>query len=260
MGKDVTGQNIDTLHTSFIKGIQATGAKVLVDHNSVYIGGRGFSSTGIMAGARQNEAGTPLQAFVLNNIIQIDRENINTNEPHIFQSVDNASTISARIFGFHSQTHRSVPLCSPSNNLYCDYSSFVGDPKFINPGGDSSNYSLGLLNGSPADSAGIPSLSPITRDIDGNLRNNYSPVDIGSHASTPCIPTISPQISISSPVADTVRFCPGGTVTINATITGGSFQQLQWQKNFENISGATTTSITVTAPGLYRLTGNSCGL
>ena len=261
LGKDVTGQNIDTLHTSFIKGIQATGAKVLVDHNSVYIGGRGFSSTGIMAGARQNEAGTPLQAFVLNNIIQIDRENINTNEPHIFQSVDNASTISARNIWFsQSDPSVSAALLAFKQSCNCDYSSFVGDPKFINPGGDSSNYSLGLLNGSPADSAGIPSLSPITRDIDGNLRNNYSPVDIGSHASTPCIPTISPQISISSPVADTVRFCPGGTVTINATITGGSFQQLQWQKNFENISGATTTSITVKAPGLYRLTGKyACG-
>jgi hypothetical protein len=261
LGKDVTGQNIDTFHTGLIKGIHAGGTKVRVDHNSIFIGGRGIGSTGIIAGALQNEPGTPLQAFVLNNIIQIDRENISATDPHIFQSVNNATTISARnIWYSQSDPTVSAALQAFKQDCNCDYSSFVGDPKFINPGGDSSTYSLGLLTGSAADSAGIPTISAVSRDIDGNLRDNYSPVDIGSHASTPCVTTTNPQISISSPVADTVRICSGGSVTINATITGGAFQQLQWQKNLENISGATTTSITVSAAGLYRLTGKyPCG-
>ena len=64
----------------------------------------------------------------------------------------------------------------------------------------------------------------------------------------------------SSPVADTIWLCPNEEATIKANITGGSFQQLQWQRNLTDITGSVTNSLLVKTEGLYRLRGGmACG-
>ena len=258
LGIDPTGNPVDTTGTA-ISAITGSGQdNLLIEHNSIYIGGRGFRSYGIDCSI----SGTtpPYKAFVTNNIIQIDRVNINPPVPHEFMKVSAANTLSAKNI-WYSSTDPGVStlLQNFKQACNCDSSSFVGDPKFINPTGDSVNYNLGLSTGSVADSAGIPSVLSISADINALIRNNYSPVDIGSHAATACAAGVIPQINIISPLVDTVRICSGGSVTITASVTGGSFQQLQWQKNFNNIIGANTTTLTVNAPGVYRLTGkNPC--
>jgi hypothetical protein len=255
-GKDVLGQNIDTANTG-ITGISAGGSFTKIEHNSVYIGGRGFSSTGISGGAILANPSAPLRAFITNNIIQIDRENINPPSPHVFETVNNATTLSAKNL-WYSSVDPTVPtlLQAFKQSCNCDFSSFVGDPKFINPTGDSASFNLGLLAGSLADSSGTPSFLNIATDIIALSRANYSPVDIGSHAATPCAQGSIPAINIIAPLTtDTIWLCSGGSYTIVASITGGSFQQLQWQKNLGDITGANATSLVVNSPGLYRLVG-----
>ena len=58
-----------------------------------------------------------------------------------------------------------------------------GDPNFVNENGDTSNCDLHLNSDgyTPAEGMGIP-ISIVKTDFDGQLRANYSPVDIGADA------------------------------------------------------------------------------
>ncbi len=259
LGLDPLGlQNDSTSAMSAISGSALN--NLLIEHNSIFLGGKGFRSYGITVPV---QSGTIPNNIITNNIIEIDRINMNPTVPHEFIKMDAASNVSAKNIWYATNDSANVSslLQSFKQSCNCDQTSFVANPRFINPTGDSVSYNLGLNTGSAADSTGTPSLLTIPTDINGLNRSNHSPVDIGSHAATPCATGTAPQITITTPVADTVRICPGNTVTLNASISGGSFQTLQWQKNMGNISGATGTSYTANSGGIYRLVGkNPCML
>jgi len=245
-GINTLGEPIDTNRT----GIQAISGARIIENNSIYIGGRGFSSTGI----------DPYDSgYVTNNIIQIDRVNINPPSPHVFQKSHGAGSISANNL-WYSANDPTVPalLTAFKTACNCDVSSFTGNPSFINPVGDSVNYNLHFTTGSMADSTGTPPVLGFTTDRDGLNRNAYSPVDIGCYVATPC--PVLPTIDIQSPAADTIQLCAGGSLLFTAAAAGGTFLQLQWQKNLVDIAGANALTYTVTTNGNYRIVGkDACG-
>ena len=111
---------------------------------------------------------------------------------------------------------------------------------------------------SAADGSGTPSVSSIPNDLPGNSRAAFSPVDIGAYAATPCS-GIFPQLTLS-PAGDSLQLCPGVPATLTATVTGGTFTSLQWQKNLVDSAGATSATLTVSSPGAYRIVGTTaCG-
>ena len=263
LGLNALGQSIDSVN-SFVSGMLVSGTPnrgATAQHNSVYIGGRGNIGYGMSVSSSTSTAGQK-NVFVTNNIIQVDRNIPDNNYPayYSFQYTQGNSLVSAKNLWYSA----SLPNINTALDAYkqacnCDSSSFIGNPAFINPTGDSTHYDLRLGAGSMADSAGTVPMLPINQDIDALVRSNYSPVDIGSHAASPCNGGVAPLINITIPVGDTIFLCSGPSATITASATGGSFQQLQWQRNLNNISGATSTSLTVTSPGLYRLIGkNPC--
>lgn len=257
LGIDPLGLQVDS--TSAISAIIGSAIKNLfIENNSIFLGGKGFRSYGITVPA---QSGIQPNNIITNNIIEIDRINMNPSVQHEFIKILATSSVSAKNIWYAKNDSANVSsmLQSFKQSCNCDQTSFVANPMFINPIGDSINYNLGLSVGSAADSAGTPSPLTISDDINGLDRSTHSPVDIGSHAATPCATSTEPQINITMPVTDTVRICPGNTVTLNASISGGSFETLQWQKNFGDISGATGTSYTANSAGIYRLVGkNPC--
>jgi hypothetical protein len=263
LGINAMGQSIDSVN-SVVSGMLVSGTPdrgATAQHNSVYIGGRGNIASAMTVSSSTATTGQK-NVFVTNNIIQVDRNIPDNNFPvyNTFQSTSGNSLVSAKNLWYSS----SIPNINAALDAYkqacnCDSTSFIGNPMFVNATGDSTHYDLRLAAGSMADSSGTVAIGAINVDIDGLARNNYSPVDIGSHVATPCNGGTIPNITIMSPAADTIFMCSTSSATITASVTGGSFQQLQWQLNLNNINGATSNSLIVTSPGLYRLIGkNPC--
>ncbi len=266
LGISMKGLNVDS--TAGLKGIavasinyqQHAPNKHIVDHNTIFIGGVGVPGVAIASGNSQNYVDATTLIFT-NNILNMERTtNGSFISSAIFQQMDGVKIQSAKNL-WYSSAIQNVPtlLQNFKQTCGCDSSSFVGNPVFINPTGDSSNYNLHLGPLSRADSSGTPSVLNIQTDLDNKNRNAFSPVDIGCYAATPCGTGIFPVL-ILSPSLDSLQLCSGGTITLSATITGGAFQQLQWQRNLIDSVGANANTLLVSQPGSYRIVGKTaCG-
>jgi len=264
LGLNAFGQPIDSV-TTYVTGMSLGGSTVnrisTAEHNSIYIGGRGNIESALKVPNGTSTAGQKT-FFVTNNIIQVERNIPDNSYPSWYSFVytpGNKLVSAKNLWYTTSLANPNSALDAYKLDCNCDSSSFIGNPAFINPAGDSTHYDLRLAAGSMADSAGTVPMRALTVDIDGLTRSNYSPVDIGSHVASPCSGGAAPLINITTPAADTIFMCSTSSATITASVTGGNFQQLQWQRNLNNISGATSASLTVISPGLYRLIGkNPC--
>jgi len=235
-----------------------------IEHNSLYIGGTGHIVSGISVpvDTSQNK-----NIIVSNNIIHIERYQASSISNEISfmlgtSAVNKIRNVMSNNNIWYSQRIPDVSqkLASWKATCECDSSTFVGNPLFIKPSGDSATWNLHLSPGSVADASGTPPFALIPRDIDNELRSDYSPVDIGADAIRPCAGNLSSvQLQLSS-AQDTVRVCSATNYIVSVTISGGTVDQLQWQRNLNDIAGAATNSYTVTQPGFYRVVGKlSCG-
>jgi hypothetical protein len=268
LGIDSKGQPIDTL--AAVNGIFITHVdhqtflsdKHYVEHNSIYFGGKGPTNSALSLQYSYNYVSPKNVATITNNIFNIARvplagSNITS---AIYENIQSIKSYGAKNI-WYSVSIPNTPalLQSFKNTCQCDSSSFVGNPAFINADGDSSNYNLHLAAGSLADSTGTPSVITIIKDGDNVNRNAFSPVDIGCYAATPCGTGNFPEITLI-PSDDSLQLCAGGTIVLTANITGGTFQQLQWQRNLIDSIGANAATLTVTQPGSYRVVGKTaCG-
>ena len=79
----------------------------------------------------------------------------------------------------------------------------------------------------------------------------------GSATSNAIVVTVITVPTVSISAAGSTTFCAGGSVTLNSTSTGTTFQ---WKKDAVNISGATLSSYSATSTGSYNcFVTNSCG-
>ena len=259
LGTNTAGAISDSLELQCIGIDIYSTVRSFVEHNSIYIGGRNRSDNiGIKVPINNYSTGQK-DAFVSNNIIQIDRVATNFNENKSYMSSTNSSSnnivANKNIWYSNSDTSINTKLQLWRSHCKCDSLAFIADPKFINPSGDSNSVNLHLQALSPADSAGTPPISPVPVDFDVQVRNNYSPVDIGADAVSPCGGTGNENISIS-PSQQKIEICPSSSLTLTATLSG-SVSALQWQKNLNDIPGANGTSYNVTTAGSYRLVGRT---
>jgi len=231
-----------------------------IEHNSIYIGGTGSTSAAFNFPLSTNNNGYK-NIFVTNNIIQIDRNRgvFPNGQAYMPGGTGNSVVSNKNIWYSTNDPNITSKLNDWRTRCQCDSSTVIGNPQYINPAGDSISQNLHLQPGSIADSSGTPSVSPVPKDIDDQLRINYSPVDIGADAITPCAGNTGVQLQLS-PDKDYLEACPGSTIPLSVSVTGGSVGQIQWQRNLNNIAGATSSGYTVTQPGSYRAIAKlACG-
>ncbi len=266
LGINSRGQSVDSLASTIGVIIEPAdyqeffSDKHFIEHNSIYFGGRGMSGSAISLAYSTNYVSDRNVVTITNNILQVDRytQGSSLGEGN-FQSISAIRAVSANNIWYSAGQSTTGILKAYKQSCNCDSSSFMGDPAFVNPAGDSSNFDLhtGVL--SKAESAGTPSVLNIQTDLENRNRAAYSPVDIGAYAAVPCGSGNLPLISIT-PGPDTVQLCPGVNTQLAATVSGGAISSLQWQKDLIDISGATSPALSVTTPGAYRLVGlTACG-
>jgi hypothetical protein len=154
---------------------------------------------------------------------------------------------------WYSATISSLPslLTSFRQSCNCSWSDTIGNPVYINPNGNSSNYDLGLGIGSKADSAGAASVLGIVADIDGLNRIGYTAIDIGCHAATA---TINYPIywsgAVSTAWEDPANWIGGKLPDINIDVIVNSGLQ-----NYPVVnSNATCRSLTVKPGATFTIT------
>nr|AUN35654.1 hypothetical protein [uncultured bacterium] len=262
LGTNTKGLNADTIELACTGMNLMNAAKAYVEHNSIYIGGKGKQQNFGMYVKGINYTNGQKDFFLTNNIIQIDRINTSINENKYYVTSLNGpgNNVVANKNIWYSAADVSInsKLQSWITGCQCDSLSFISDPKFINPGADSILLNLHLQSLNPEDSAGIPAVIPTPVDFDNDVRNNFSPVDIGADAVTACAVAGNAAINIS-PSQSYIEICPAASLVLTASLTG-TLTQLQWQKNLNDIPGANSLTYTVTTPGSYRLVGRTaCG-
>ncbi len=259
-GTKPNGSVSDSLVLGFT-GIAISAAKrSYTEHNSIFISGNSSSKYGIILQGVNNAS--VKNTFVSNNIIQLQRPigSSATNNFYISDIYAPINNVAANNNIWYSANDPEIATKIQiwKTNCGCDSAAIIADPKFVNPAGDSSLINLHVLAGSASEAAGTPSVLSLPVDFDNEVRNNYTPVDIGADAALPCVGAEGTSINIS-PGQEKIELCPGATLTVNATIAG-NITDLRWQKNLHNIAGATAASYTITSPGSYRLTGMTpCG-
>ncbi len=236
--------------------------KAEVEHNSIYIGGAGYHNDKGIDIPINNYSNGQKDMFISNNIIEMDRNSIyfGDNKSYIssINSPNNSVVANNNIWYSTNDADINTKLQLWKTNCECDSNTIIADPKYINPAGDSLALNLHLQTLNAADSAGIPSISPIPTDFDKQNRNNFSPVDIGADAVSPCAINSTASITLS-PYQDKIEICPGSSLTLTATLQG-NLTGMQWQKNLNNIPGANGLTLTITTPGSYRLIARTaCG-
>lgn len=268
-GIDSKGQFIDSATTLTGITIAPLDHQILlsdkhyIEHNTIYFGGKGTTMSCISVQYDYNYVSPRNSVTITNNILNVEREPLVADyiSSATFENISSIKALSAKNL-WYSSTISNTPalLQAYQKSCNCDSSSFVGDPVFVNARGTSANFNLNLDKGSKADGTGTPSVLPIANDIDNKNRNAYSPVDVGSHAATPCGIASFPVINITNPMADTLQLCYGRNFVLKASISGGSFTHQQWQRNLIDSAGANADSLIISEIGLYRLVGtNACG-
>ncbi len=234
-----------------------------IEHNSILIAGKGnFDDEGIHF-TTENFSNGLKNIYVSNNIISLNRKQggLGDNKYYMPYTAGNNSNVAANKNIWYSDNDTAInsKLQLWKSVCKCDSLSFVANPLFINAYGDSISQNLHLLPGSPAEAAGLPPVQSVITDIDGQLRQSFSPHDIGADAAVPCPGSSSASIQLNT-VRRLIEFCATSPVLLTATVNG-SITNLQWQKNLNNIPGATGTNVyTITQPGSYRLVGQTaCG-
>lgn len=220
LGHTMTGQLTESVAS--LSGIWSDGNVNYVEHNSIYLGGR--STFGKAFNLLSQPAGPGVKTlFAVNNIAQFEPNSVGPFNFSYFNTLSNRA-VSARNIWFSSIDPTVVTrLNDYKRDCQCDSSSFIGNPKFINPSADSALVDLHLQPGSAAKSAGTVSVLQITKDIDGETRNGLKP-DVGADESMPVLP---PEAA-----------CKCECRVFSASIINGAFYQWQVDKGagFENIT------------------------
>lgn len=264
LGIAANGKSTDSIELQTTgMALQASG-RAEVEHNSIYIGGTGDTNTGVALTDGDDFLG-PKRIFLTNNIIQLDRSiggKSSEYSSYISTSVYSRklNNIASNYNLWYSATDTAIAtkLATWSAQCGCDSSSFIANPGFIQPAGDSILHDLHLQAGSPANGAGTPAAGNVPTDIDGDERQSNSPVDIGADATAPCAGTpLKVELTANGSLSG---LCAGVERTLNANITGGAYTRLQWQKDLQDIQGAQAATLRVTKSGSYRLVASSaCG-
>ena len=273
LGVDENGASLVAPCT--FRGISNNSGTSNIWFNSIYIGGTGVgtATTNTFAYARTGAVTTDVR----DNIFVNNRSNATTGGKHYSVNLNSNTTLTMNynvaygngtgyIFGAVGATDYaaySVGWVTGDNN------SWVADPMFINPTGNTASIDL-HINPSVAtivESTGTV-IASVTTDYDNQTRSGLTPTDIGADAgvfiSSVCNGT--PPSSTATVSGSGAAICLSGTSTI--TLTGYSSSPgltYQWQSSttsggpYTNVSGGSGgTTNAYTTPVLTQSTYYIC--
>ncbi len=203
LGYDSSGASV-TDGLIYFAGISGSSDAV---HNSVFIGGAGVQDGFLGSAAYLNLNTGGNIAFYNNNIFVNTRSNalassqarhmaINVNQALVSNNNLFWHSGTGNIFGTYNST-RYPTFAQWKAASGQDDASLLADPRFVQPVAPAGQADLHLLAGTPADAAGN-NLYSADIDFDNQLRNQYTPVDIGADAGIfNCAPAdAGPDISV----------------------------------------------------------------
>jgi hypothetical protein len=262
LGIDSRGAMVDSSEIP-ATGITVYGTISEAEHNSIYMGRTG--GTPLKVGTMNTDPAIRKYTYVANNILF--RDDITATANPIYMSVDvytwsvSSHTLSSNNNLWYSTTDASIAsrLAAWKTQCHCDSNTVVGNPMFVNPTGDSVSVNLHLQTGSASDATGTPSMIGVIYDRDSVLRADFSPVDKGAYALTPCANPGNLQVTLDT-TATTIFKCAGSSIRLHGTVTGTA-TSITWQRNLTDIAGAGSTQYDAMLPGTYRLVvKNGCQL
>nr|MCU0423893.1 fibronectin type III domain-containing protein [Bacteroidia bacterium] len=188
LGFDTLGTN--NAGASPIVGLNKAGGSLSAFFNSIYIGGNAVpTSTNNSAAFLRSISGTD---SLMNNILVNVRSNLSSSgDNHFTVNLNNTTTLfsnynlywnDSAAFGdvlARIGTTNYLNLSSFRNATQTDLYSIVSNPGFISL--NTNRLQINQTLPTPVEGSGI-AIDGITRDFDGELRNNLTPTDIGADA------------------------------------------------------------------------------
>lgn len=224
IGIDESGASITRGHS--FNGIHDAAGANNYYHNSAYVGGSGVASGTAATHAFFSAVNSGTRA-IQNNIFWNARSNGAATAKHfaIRTGTQTGLTISHNllfangtggVLGNINGTDNASPSAFGTNNI-------SADPEFIDPTGNVTNVDLHIKAApveTPIEAVGTP-IAAVTIDIDGDIRADNTPVDLGADAGNfvPADKT-APEITNVTSVANISVACgTTATVNISATVT-----------------------------------------
>lgn len=262
LGIDTTGISINANH--FIAGINDAGNSNAYYHNSVFIGGNAVGSGTNNSYAFYNSIASAGTRSILNNIFANIRSNsLGSGKNYAIYLTSVTLTgfnLNYNIYfapglggtlGYYNTVDYTV-FNSWRSATFSDYNSGFGDPNFVAPNGNSGLVSLKVQSPTPAEGSGI-AISSVTDDFDGDIRNSYTPADIGADAGNYTgVDIFSPTISFI-PLTNTAsisnRILSANIIDVGTGVRNtGSLQPRIWfRRTAPSVSGWYSTGGVLTS-------------
>jgi hypothetical protein len=226
-----------------LRGISSNSSSVLNNFyfNTIYIGGTGVGTTArnSYAFTRTSTSGT---YDLRNNIFVNSRSNTAAGGKHyavFFTTAFTGVTADYNLYRYNGtgglfSINGAVDVAAYSSGwIASDVHSLVGDPLFVSPNGTSATGNLHLTTGTPAESTGVP-IASVTDDIDGEIRSNLTPTDIGADAGNYGVTGV--DVGVVSLVAPAIGSCYGSSETVTVALKNYSLTALNFSVNPVTVS------------------------
>jgi hypothetical protein len=192
LGVDTSGNIMPSPFS--ITGISTPLDSTVIAHNSIYIGGNGlydaesnalFFTQGAIKSSRvvnnilQNSRYTGINSFYKGCVLKIDPTITDLNGLVLNNNIYYSANTETPTVRYKNGSYKGIVDWRAISNR--DSNSVFYNPNFINPLGNNSTVNLHLANPNPAEGQGVAEAT-VTNDFDGELRSNFSPVDIGADA------------------------------------------------------------------------------
>jgi len=262
LGLDENGTSVAS--PCMIRGISSNSGTANIYFNSVYLGGSGVGTSTANSFCYQRTGG--VVSDVRNNIFQNERSNNTTGGKHYALNLSGNTSITLNnniytgsgtgyVFGFNGTVD--VPTYS-TGWISGDINSFTDNPMFLNPTGTSATVDLHInpVVATRVEQFGGELLS-VTEDFDGEVREDFTPTDIGADAGdyTALFYCNGSPVAASAELTDTTKICGSGSrlLILTGINTSPGFSY-QWKESTSGLPGTfqkiqtAGTSATYTTP------------
>ena len=254
LGIDASGAS-KTTASPYVGIFESSASNIL--HNTVYIGGTGVNPAPATATYAFRSSVTTGTRQVLNNIFMNARSSASAAASHYAIRLTGITDLTINgndyvangaftgVLGSNNGTDV-TSLAAWKAFTTQDANSISADPCLNNPTAGTPNLHLTDCSGagSPADGAGV--ITGVANDFDGDVRANYTPIDIGADAGNYGLTGLNVGLSALVSPANPVTGCLTNAESVIVTLTNFDLSPIDFSVN--------PVTVTVTTSGGYSST------